>query len=114
MRKVLITGANGFIGSNIVRAALDKNYQVKAFVRETSDLQTLKGLPIEFAYGDLRDKKSVGKAMDGCEYIIHTGALYNFLPMWFWADQKKIKEMYEVNVWATDKLMNKAKEKKRK
>lgn len=110
MTKVLITGANGFIGANIVRAALEKNYKVKAFVRETSDLQTLKELPIEYAYGDLRDKESVNDAMDGCDYIIHAGALYTFLPLWFWANQEKIQEMYEVNVWATDRLMQMAKE----
>lgn len=109
--KVLITGANGFIGANIVRAALEKNYEVKAFVRKTSDLQAIEGLPIEFAYGDLRDTDSVSKAMDDCDHIIHGGAIYLFLPMWFWADPKKIEAMYEVNVWATDRLMKVANEK---
>jgi dihydroflavonol-4-reductase len=111
MSKVLITGANGFIGANIVREALDRGYQVKAFVRETSDLRTLENLPIEYAYGDLRDKDSVEKAMEECKYLIHAGALYTFLPLWFWADQQKIKNMYEINVWATDKLMKIAKDK---
>jgi len=94
-----------------VRAALEKAYEVKAFVRKTSDLQALEGLPIELVYGDLRDTESVSKAMDDCEYIIHAGAIYIFLPMWFWADPKKIQEMYEVNVWATDRLMKEASEK---
>ncbi len=110
MSKVLITGANGFIGANIVRAALEKKYQVKAFVRKTSDLQSLKGLSIDFAYGDLRDTESVRKAMADCDYIIHAGAIYLFLPMWFWADPNKIKAMYEVNVWATDRILKVAKE----
>ncbi len=108
MSKVLITGANGFIGANIVRAALEEDYEVRAFVRETSNLQTINGLPIEYAYGDLRDINSLAKAMDGCEYIIHAGALYIFLPIWFWADPKQIEQMYEVNVWATDRLMRTA------
>ncbi len=84
MAKVLITGANGFIGANIVRAALEKNYEVKAFVRQGSELMTLQGLPIEFAYGDLNDISSLEQAMDDCDYIIHGGAIYLFLPKWFW------------------------------
>jgi len=111
MSKVLITGANGFIGANIVRAAIEKGYAVKAFVRKTSDISTIKDLQIEFAYGDLRDVKSVSKAMDDCDYIIHGGAIYTFVPMWFWADPAKIKAIYDVNVWATDKLMENALEK---
>jgi dihydroflavonol-4-reductase len=111
LSKVLITGANGFIGANIVRATLEKGYEVKAFVRKTSDLQALEGLLIDLVYGDLRDTESVSKAMDDCEYIIHGGAIYLFLPMWFWIDPKIIQSMYEVNVWATDRLMREAKEK---
>jgi dihydroflavonol-4-reductase len=111
MSKVLITGANGFIGANIVRAAIEKGYAVKAFVRKTSDISTIEDLQIEFAYGDLRDEESVSKAMDDCDYIIHGGAIYTFVPMWFWADPAKIKAIYDVNVWATDKLMENALEK---
>jgi len=109
--KVLITGANGFIGANIVRAAIEKGYAVKAFVRKTSDISTIKDLQIELAYGDLRDIESVSKAMDDCDYIIHGGAIYTFVPMWFWADPAKIKTIYDVNVWATDKLLESALEK---
>ena len=79
MSKILITGANGFIGANIVRAALVKGYEVKAFVRQTSNLQTIQDLPIDFAYGDLREIESIHKALDDCNYIIHNGAIYLFL-----------------------------------
>ncbi len=111
MSKILITGANGFIGANIVRAALEKGYDVKTFVRKTSNLSTIKDLPIDFVYGDLRDVDSISKAMDDCDYIIHAGAIYLFSPMWFWANPEKIKAFYDVNVWATDKLMKEAMEK---
>jgi len=111
MSKILITGANGFIGANIVRAALKKGYKVKAFIRKTSDLQALDGLPIEFAYGDLRDTDALGTAMKDCDFIIHAGAIYIFSPKWFWADPKKIQAIYDVNVYATEKLMKNAFEK---
>ena len=97
MSKVLITGANGFIGANIVRAAIEKGYDVKAFVRKTSDLQALKDLPIELAYGDLRNIESINKAMNDCDFIIHNGAIYIFSAKWFWADPKNIKAIYDVN-----------------
>ena len=73
MSKILITGANGFIGANIVRAALAKGYKVKAFVRQTSNLQTIQDLQIDFAYGDLREIESIHKALEDCDYIIHKG-----------------------------------------
>ena len=110
MSKILITGANGFIGANIIRAALLKGYEVKAFVRQSSNLKTIRDLPIEFAYGELREIESIHKALDDCDYIIHNAAIYIFLPKWFWADPKKIKEIYDVNVRATDKLLELAKE----
>lgn len=104
MAKVLITGSNGFIGANIVRAALEKKYDVRAYVRKGSDLSTIKDLPIEFAYGDLRDLNALDNALDGCDYLIHNGAIYLWMPMWFWANPKDIQEIYDVNVWACDKL----------
>jgi dihydroflavonol-4-reductase len=110
LSKVLITGANGFIGANIVRAALEKGYIVKVFVRKTSNLQSIKDLPIEIAYGDLRDTRSINKAMNDCDYIIHNGAIYIFSPKWFWADPTKIKAIYDVNVRATNRIMKTAKE----
>ncbi len=111
MTKILITGANGFIGANIVRSAIEKAYKVKAFVRKTSNLQSIKDLPIEITYGDLRDIKSLSSAIEDCDYIIHNGAIYLFSPKWFWADRAKIKAIYDVNVRATNNLMNLAKEK---
>jgi dihydroflavonol-4-reductase len=108
--KVLITGANGFIGANIVRAALEKKYDVKAFTRKNSDVSTLKEIEnkIEYAYGDLNDTDSLRKAMDDCDYIIHAGAVYIFSPKWFWADPQKIKNIYDSNVWATDRFFQAA------
>jgi dihydroflavonol-4-reductase len=83
---------------------LDQGYQVKSFVRKSSDLSTLEGLPIEFAYGDLNDAQSLRKALDDIEYVIHAAAVYVFSPKWWWADPKKIQNIYDSNVWNTDKF----------
>ncbi|MFX1268354.1 MAG: SDR family NAD(P)-dependent oxidoreductase [Promethearchaeota archaeon] len=111
MSKILVTGANGFIGANILRAALKKGFEVRAFVRKTSDLRMIQDLPVEFSYGDLRDPTSLSRAIDNCDHIIHNGGIYVFSPKWFWADMTKINAIYDVNVKATDNLMKLAKRK---
>ena len=50
--KVLVTGANGFLGSHIVRQLIKQNYLVKAFVLENTSLDTLKDLECEVFFGD--------------------------------------------------------------
>ena len=55
MRLVLVTGANGFIGSHLVEALLSRNYDVRCLVRSTSDLTFIHDLPVEWAYADLQD-----------------------------------------------------------
>lgn len=42
--KVLVTGANGHLGANTIRALLDRGYEVVAFVRPNADLRGLEGL----------------------------------------------------------------------
>jgi len=53
MQNVLITGANGFIGSNLCRHFLDKDYNVYGLVRKTSDLHFIEKLNVNLIYGDL-------------------------------------------------------------
>jgi len=98
MSKILITGANGFIGANIVRAALKLEYDVKALVRKTSDLSNINGLPIELCYGDLRNEKALENAMEGCEFIIHNGGIYVFSPLWFRATDKLMKIAHQKEI----------------
>jgi len=73
--KTLITGANGHIGSNIVRRLLDDNREVKAMVREKSDLRGLYGLDVEIVNGDVLDPGSLEKVVKGCDSIYHTAAI---------------------------------------
>lgn len=72
---VLVTGANGLLGSHVVHELLKRNYRVRVMVRPASDITALKGLPVEYFYGQLTLHQDVEKAAEGCSYIIHAAAL---------------------------------------
>ncbi len=73
--KVLVTGANGFIGSHLCEFLLQNGYQVRALVRKTSNLEWIKHLNLELVYGDLLDPTSIKSAVSGINAILHTAAV---------------------------------------
>ncbi|MDO8526436.1 MAG: NAD-dependent epimerase/dehydratase family protein [Deltaproteobacteria bacterium] len=103
MYKVLVTGATGFIGSNLVRFLLKKNCSVRALIRPTSSLGNLKGLDVEKVHGDLRNKASLVKACEGCDQLYHVAASYQF-----WSADPK--EFYDSNVGGTRNMLEAARE----
>lgn len=82
-KKVLVTGADGFIGSHLVEELLNQGYQVKAFCLYNSfnSWGWLDSLPkekldlIEVFTGDVRDPNGVRTAMKGCDIVYHLAAL---------------------------------------
>jgi len=74
-KKVMVTGANGFVGSHIVDALLRNGYEVRAMVRETSDLTWLKEKPVEICIGDLHNEKALLDAVDGVSSVIHNAGI---------------------------------------
>lgn len=72
--KVLITGADGLLGANIVRQALRQGYQVRVLQLPSSQSPVLRGLPVEFFKGNLLNATEVDLAVAGCDYVIHAGA----------------------------------------
>jgi len=85
---ILVTGASGHLGLNTVRSLLEKGYHVKAFVRKTSNLSGLEGLPVEYCQGDVRDLNALTDASANCDVIIHHAAVYKI-----WA--KTVEEIME-------------------
>ena len=99
--KVLVTGATGFIGGNLVRELIRSGYQVRAVVRPESDRRNLDGLDIEIVWGDLRDKSSLSAALEGCEGLFHTAASYTF-----WAPDPQ--RIYQTNITGTENILSAA------
>ena len=79
--KVLVTGADGFLGNNIIRELLDRDFEVRGFLQKGRTLQTLDELPVEKVYGDLLNADEVELAAQGCDYIIHTAANTSIWPL---------------------------------
>lgn len=81
MKKILVTGAGGFIGSHLVELLLHNGYEVKAFVHYNSSnkwgwLDALKiKNNVEVVLGDIRDYDSVFSAVKNCDTIFHLAAL---------------------------------------
>ena len=76
--KVLLTGANGHVGSNTARSLLNREHEVVAFVRPSADLRGLEGLAVSYAHGDVTDGAALAAAAKGCDAIVHTAAIFRY------------------------------------
>ncbi|MBE7173117.1 MAG: NAD-dependent epimerase/dehydratase family protein [Williamsia sp.] len=74
MQKVLVTGANGFIGTHLVTLLLQKGYDVHCLVRYTSNISGLRNLPVSIHTGDVRDPVSLKAPVENAVYIFHLAA----------------------------------------
>ena len=76
MAKVLVTGGAGFIGSNLVRALLDRGDDVRVLDNfSTGNRANIDGLDVEVVEGELRSYERVHNAVRGTEVVYHLGAL---------------------------------------
>ena len=78
--KVLVTGADGFLGNNIVRELLTRGFEINAFVQKKSPVTTLDNLPINKIEGDILNPSEVEEAASGCDFIIHAAANTSIWP----------------------------------
>lgn len=73
--EVLVTGANGLLGSHIVTELIKRNYPVRVLVRPESNLTLLSGLPVKVIVGQLSHQPDIERAVSGCSHVIHTAAM---------------------------------------
>jgi predicted dehydrogenase/nucleoside-diphosphate-sugar epimerase len=71
---IVVTGATGFVGHEVVRHLIDRGYAVRAVVRPQSHTDKLERLDVELAYGDVRDRDSLRAAFEGASIVIHLAA----------------------------------------
>lgn len=69
--QVLVTGADGFLGSNTVRRLIAAGHRVRGLVEPHSSASTLDGLEIETVSGDITISDDVRRAVRGCDAIVH-------------------------------------------
>ena len=72
--KVLVTGANGLLASNLVRELAETGYQVRGLVRDGSNLLSLNKADAELMKGDLTCRDDLRKAISGCDVVVHAAA----------------------------------------
>ena len=81
--RVLVTGANGFLGSWVLRKLIEAGYTARAFCRKTSNVDSIADLlanQAEQAFGDVLDAESVAAALKDCQAVIHTAGVPHFSP----------------------------------
>jgi dihydroflavonol-4-reductase len=91
MKKVLVTGAAGFIGSHVVRELLSENVEVRCLIRPGESTKNLDGLDVELLTGDILNIAAVEKALDGIDTVFHLAAVYS---IWM----RDWSRIYEVNI----------------
>ena len=100
MKKVLVTGAAGFIGSHVVAEllALKPRPKVRALIRPGEPVLALEGMDVEKVQGDLLDKAAVGAAMEGVDTVFHLAAIY---AMWL----PDYRNLWEVNMQGSRNIL---------
>ena len=76
--KVLVTGATGIVGGNLVRALLGASHRVRVLVRPSSDLRSLQDLAVELFEGDVLDPTGLHAAAEGCKVVFHAAAVFSY------------------------------------
>ncbi len=97
-KKVLVTGASGFFGVNLVRRLCKEGYKVRTLSRAGAPPKVLRDLPLEHFVGDLTNRERVFEAVRGCDIVIHMGGLISY-------KAKDQQRQFTVNVIGTRYVM---------
>lgn len=101
--KALVTGANGFTGSHLVKALEQRGDQVIGLVRKSSNLSRLANSQAHIVYGDITDRNALLDAMTGVDTVFHTAAYVEL-------GLVNAAEMERVNVEGTRAVLEVAKQ----
>lgn len=98
---ILVTGANGLLGSHILQELTNQGYlSISGLVRSGADMSLVSNKTnIKWAYGDILDIFSLEDAMQGISYVIHCAGLVSY-------NLKRANEIYKVNEEGTANVVN--------
>jgi nucleoside-diphosphate-sugar epimerase len=101
MKRILITGATGLLGSAITKKFVEAGFDVLALCRTESDLTSLKDIvsKITIIEGDILDVVSLEKSLENVDYVVHSAAVVSYAP------KDKIR-MYKTNIEGTANVVN--------
>ena len=104
MKKVLVTGATGFLGKYVVEELVEHGYQVRAFGRNRAIGQSLVNASVTFIQGDLTNQEDLTKACQEMDMVVHAGALSTVWGPW--------EDFYQTNVLGTKYVLEACREAK--
>lgn len=90
----LVTGASGFVGSQLAADLARRGHTVRVLCRSCGDAPALQDLPLQRCAGDILDPDAVAAAVDGCEAVFHVAGLASY-----WRSSRA--DVYHVNVDGT-------------
>jgi dihydroflavonol-4-reductase len=99
--RIFVTGGTGFIGTHLVKCLAETDHELVCLARQTSDVSTLKKLGVTIAVGDVTDKESLLKGMQGCDWLANLANLFLF-----WVPDKQVYT--DVNIEGTRNVMEAA------
>jgi dihydroflavonol-4-reductase len=70
-KTVFVTGANGFVGSHLVRSLTAAGHRIRALVRPSANRSLIADLPIEWVAGDLDDRDALRSGCNGVDWVVH-------------------------------------------
>jgi nucleoside-diphosphate-sugar epimerase len=101
-KRILVTGASGFIGGHACAALIKTGARVRAMVRASSHTGQLDGLDVEICRADLGDAESLKRACNDVDVVVHTAAAVGSFGEW--------EHFHEVGVRGTERLIDAAHE----
>src|SRR5271165_4806341 len=72
---ILVTGAGGLLGANLVRGLIASGQPVRAALLDSRELPAVKGLDLDLFFGDLSEADVAAAAVEGCKLIYHCAGL---------------------------------------
>ena len=98
-KRVLVTGANGFTGSHLCRRLIKDGFSVRGLVRNLTGADELNSHGVETILGDVRDRRSLARALEKIDIVYHLAAVYR-------KENVSRLAMFETHVQGTRSLLD--------